>query len=76
MIKKYCLLETGEIENCYYDKELTELRNIYKIGARWYIDHDVFGNGCCIMFHHRILRFSNTKKELKDWWKTNERNQN
>lgn len=68
-MKKYCLLETGEILDCYYDKEMTEPRYIYKENNKWYIDHDVFGNGCMIRFHHCILKFGDTKKELKEWWK-------
>lgn len=68
-MKKYCLLENGDIQDCYYDKNLNEPRNIYKEGRYFYLDHDVFGNGCIVMFHHRILRFADTKKELKEWWK-------
>lgn len=67
MIKKYCLLEDNTIEPCYYSNG--ELRNIYKEGRYYYIEHDVFGNGCMIRFCHRILKFANTKKELKEWLK-------
>ena len=67
-IKKYCLLENGWIEDCYYSNG--EMRCIYPEGRKWYLDHDKFGNGCMIRFHHRILKTADTKKELKEYWRS------
>lgn len=68
-IEKYCLTDDGEILDCYYDKEKTEMRCIYKEYGKWYIDHDKFGNGFCARLHSRIIAFANTKKELKEKWR-------
>ena len=69
-IKKYCLLENGWIEPCYYDKARNEMRMIYKERRFWYLDHDKYSGMCMIRFHHRILAFAETKKELKEIWRT------
>ena len=68
-IKKYCLLENGWIEDCYYDKKMTEPRCIYKERRKWFLDHDKYGNGLMIRFHHKIIAFGDTKKELKEKWR-------
>ena len=65
--EKYALLENTTIEPLYYDNECKERRMFYPEGRSWYLDHDKFGNGCCIRFHHKIIRFGNTKKELKEY---------
>ena len=62
-MKKYCLLEDGSIEPCYY--KTGEPRNIYKAGRKWYLDHDVY-IGCGIAYcHHKIVKFGDTVEELK-----------
>lgn len=67
-IEKYCLLEDGTIEDCYYNNG--EMRCIYKEGNAWFLDHDKFGiNGFMIRFHHKIIKFGKTKKELKEYEK-------
>lgn len=67
--KRYCLLENLTIEPCYYDKKMTEIRHFDYDNGKWYLSHDVFGNGCCLSFYHKVLKFADTKKELKDYAK-------
>ena len=66
-IEKYCLLEDKTIEDCYYSNG--EMRCIYKEGNAYFLDHDKFGNGCMIRYHHKIIKFGKTKKELKEYAK-------
>ena len=63
-IKKYCLLEDGSIHTTHYGNG--EMKNIYKEGRYWYLDHDVFGRGIIAYMHHRIIKFADTVEELKD----------
>ena len=67
----YALLEDGTIEPLYYHKskrklDLNEPRMFYKEGNNWYLDHDRFSNKCMARYHHKIIAFGNTKKELKE----------
>ena len=72
-IKKYCLLENGSVEPCYYADGT--LRTIYKDGLCWYIDHDVYAHQMIFYMHHRIVRFGDTADELLCPKKKNDKRQ-
>ena len=61
-IKKWCKLEDGHIEPCYYEDGT--LRTIYKEGRYWYLDHDVYAHQMILYMHHRIIKFADTVEEL------------
>ena len=61
-IKKWCLLEDGSIEPCYYADG--SMRSIYKEGWNYYLDHDVYAHQMIIFMHHRIVKFADTAEEL------------
>ena len=63
-IKKWALLENGSIVNCYFSNG--ELRQIYKEGRYWYIDHDVYAHQMILYMHHRIIKFADTVEELQN----------
>ena len=62
-IKKWALLEDGSIVNCYYSNG--ELRQVYKVGRYWYIDHDVYAHNMILTCHHKIVKFADTVEELQ-----------
>ena len=62
-IKRWCLLENGTIEPCYYDNG--DLRDIYRIGRNWYLTHDVYAHNMIITMRHRIIKFADTVEELQ-----------
>lgn len=62
-IKKWCLLEVGNVEPCYYENGT--LREIYKDrDGKWYLDHDVYAHNMILSMHHRIVKFADTAEEL------------
>ena len=64
-LKKYCLIETGKIEPCYFDNG--EPRMIYEDKeGEWYLEHDCFYSWGIAYAKHRILKFADTIKELKE----------
>ena len=63
-MKKYCLLKDGSIEPCYYGSGM--LRNIYKDGRKWYIDHDVVISYGIASLHDEIVAFGDTIEELNE----------
>ena len=72
--KDYCLLENGDIEDCYYGNadgsfDYSEPRWFEKEGRHWYLTHDHYGNGFCITFRHKVIKFSNSKEELEEHWR-------
>lgn len=68
-IKRWCLLENGTIEPCYYldqkGNQTNELRNIYKEGRHWYLLHDVYAHNMIITMRHKIVKFADTVEELQ-----------
>ena len=77
----YALLEDGTIEPLYYHKskrklDLKEPRDFYKEGNNWYLDHDKFSKKYMARFHHKIIAFGNTKKELKEKQNGNKKTNN
>lgn len=63
-IKKWCLLDDGTIEHCYYQNG--EMRNIYNIGNDYFLDHDRYAHNMIIYCHSRIVKFADTTEELLD----------
>ena len=64
-IKKWCLLENGTIERCYYNNG--ELRDIYKDKkGNWYLDHDVYAHQMILYVHSKIVKFADTVEELQN----------
>lgn len=68
-MKKYCLLENGDIEPCYYldqkGNQTDELRHIYKEGRKWYLMHDKYAHNMILTFNHEIIAFADTIEELQ-----------
>ena len=68
--KKYCLLENGQIESCYYldgqGKATAEARPIVKEKGAFYILVGKFAHGTYIECWRKIKRFGDTEEELKD----------
>ena len=67
-MKKYCLLENGEIKSCYYldrSGNLSDIpRPIKKEKDGWYINIGVFAHSAYITTWHKILKFADTREEL------------
>lgn len=58
----FALLEDNTIECLYYldnsgKIDMSSRRYFYKEGSNWYLDHDVFKNGCIYRLHHKIVKF-------------------
>lgn len=62
-IKKWCLLEDGSIEHCYY-KDGT-LRDFEKHGKVWYLNHDVYAHQMILYMCHKVIKFADTVEELQ-----------
>lgn len=60
--KKWCLLENGTIERCYYSNG--ELRDFEKRGNSWYLNHDVYAHQMILYMCHKVIKFGDTAEEL------------
>lgn len=61
-IKKWCLLEDGTIERCYYRNG--NMRDFEKRGKDWYLIHDVYAHQMIITMCHKVIKFADTTEEL------------
>lgn len=68
-MKKYCLLENGQIEPCYYLDRTGNLsdipRPLKKEKDGWYINIGIFAHSAYITTWRRIIKFADTREELE-----------
>lgn len=60
--KKWCKLENGQIEPCYYSNG--DVRNINYEDGRYYLIHDVYAHNMILTMCHKIVKFADTAEEL------------
>ncbi len=62
-MKKYCLLENGQIKPCYYPNG--DLRQFEMSKGKWYLFHDEYANNMIVTMCHKVIKFADTREELK-----------
>lgn len=68
-IKRYALIENGQIESLYYG-DTEEMRNVVREGRHYYLYHDVYrrmpnGGIMQCLVRSRIVKMADSEDELK-----------
>ena len=68
-IKRYGLLENGQIEPLYYG-DTDEMREVVREGRHYYLYHDEYrqmpnGSTMQCLMRHRIVKMADRKEKLK-----------